>query len=350
MKKIFKVTFINILVFITLLIVIELIFGHWFDKDNFGPYMREHRMKKTLYQLNYKKEKFNFEYRRNYHAFRGNEIKPEEVEIIMVGGSTTDERYKPEKFTIVGRLNEQLNKNNILLKIINAGVEGQSTRGHLSNFRYWFNKIDKFKPKFIIYYVGINDSLFFKGKNNDLSDGWIQNPNYLEAFFDNIKSRSLIYDMMRKTKHKYYRGNETKRVIYDFNFSMNKNNKINRKYLNYSDEVRKYNFDIIKIKYENIIKNYLNNIDQLAKETYNLKAIPIFINQATQQGEHSELLFALNTSLIDHCHNKNYKCIDLVKEIKGRDDYWWDGIHTTPEGSESIARILFPYISKYIMN
>mgnify|MGYP004006066831 FL=1 len=45
--KILKVISINFLIFISTLLIIELIFGYWFDKDNLGPYMREHRMKKN---------------------------------------------------------------------------------------------------------------------------------------------------------------------------------------------------------------------------------------------------------------------------------------------------------------
>ena len=46
-------------------------------------------------------------------------------------------------------------------------------------------------------------------------------------------------------------------------------------------------------------------------------------------------LFILNYSLIDHYEKKNYDCIDLAKN--GKDDFWWDGIHTTPKGSQKIA-------------
>jgi len=345
-----RVIFINFLFFFLLIISIELIFGHWFDKNNFGPYMREHRMKKVIYQLNYDNEKYNYLYKRNYHAFRGNEIKPENIQIIMVGGSTTDERYKPEKFTIVERLNSKLELNNQSLKIINAGVEGQSTKGHLSNFKYWFNKLKDFQPNYIIYYIGINDSIFFKNQNNDLTDGWIGNPDKIEAFFDNIKSRSLVYDLIRKIKHKYYKIDESKRIIYDFNYSMKKSNEIKKNYLNFSEKINKYNFLELSLKYENIIQRYLNNVDMLVKYTNNYNAVPIFINQPSQESNHSELLFILNRSLINHCVKQNYKCIDLVKKLNGKNNYWWDGIHTTPEGSNKIANTIFPEILKFLKN
>ena len=36
----------NLTLILIFLILTEAIFGQWFDKNSFGPYMREHRMKK----------------------------------------------------------------------------------------------------------------------------------------------------------------------------------------------------------------------------------------------------------------------------------------------------------------
>ena len=170
-KHIFKLTSINLVIFFILFALVELTFGYWFQKYNFGPYMREHRLKKIPYQVTFDKIKYNYDYLRNSYAFRGQEIDPKKIKIIMVGGSTTDERYKPEKLSIVEILNEKLNKQNFSKRIVNAGIEGQSTRGHIANFSYWFNKIENFNPEFIIFYIGINDSFFLNSNNSDLQDG-----------------------------------------------------------------------------------------------------------------------------------------------------------------------------------
>ena len=41
----------------------------------------------------------------------------------MIGGSTTDERYKPIKFSIAENINLLLKKNGYNFKITNAGIE-----------------------------------------------------------------------------------------------------------------------------------------------------------------------------------------------------------------------------------
>ena len=213
-------------------------------------------MKKNEYSLKQNNEIYNFTYLRNYYGFRGEEIIPKNIQAIIIGGSTTDERYKPENFTITENLNKKFKEKKLNIKIINAGIEGQSTEGHFNNFKIWFPKLKNFKPEIIIFYVGINDQ--FKEINNidnqTLSDGLIENPEKFESIKDNLKSRSIFYDLLRKTKHKYYK-NEKKRIIYDFDYSMKKYSK-NKSYnfLNYDDAIKKYNINKLEIKYNERIK------------------------------------------------------------------------------------------------
>ena len=213
----FKLVYYNLLIFFLFFLIIEIIFGYWLDKDNFGPYMREHRLKKNSYSVTFNKQTYDFTYKRNYHGFRGDEIKLKDIKALMIGGSTADERYKPEELTIVGLLNQKFLDNSIDLKIINAGIEGQSTLGHIYNFENWFPKLKEFKPDFFIFYIGINDVVANKDRIKS-SDGHVLNPSKLEQFKDNLKSRSIFYDLLRKIKHKYY--NKDEKLIYDLKHAL----------------------------------------------------------------------------------------------------------------------------------
>ena len=219
--KVLKIIFLNILFSLSIIFIIELLFGYWFDKNNFGQYMREHRMKKNDYTLLLDGNTYNFTYERNYYGFIGEDLEPEDIKALFVGGSTADERYKPRNLSIVGNLNKRLSNKNINLKIVNAGIEGQSTLGHLNNFSTWFKKLENFNPKVIIFYVGINDFLANPDNLNEgnKSDGLISNPNKKEMISDYLKSSSIFYDLLRKIKHKYYKSDKP-RVVYDFNKSI----------------------------------------------------------------------------------------------------------------------------------
>ena len=326
--------------------MIEIFFGHWFDKNNLGPYVREHRLRKATYIVNYQGKPIEFIYKRNYYAFRGEDVPLQDISAVIMGGSTTDERYKPERYTITEILNQKLSQKNIKIKISNAGIEGQSTRGHLSNLKYWFPRLKDFKPRYIIYYIGINDQYADQELRNEFQDGKILSDSKYERIWDNIKSRSLFYDFARKIKHKYHKSD--KKLLYDFDEGIKKYKSSNTKFLSYKEFKNNNDSNTILTKHKKLINVFISRVDRLHVETTKINAIPIFINQLTAEGFNNPALVALNLSLIDHCKFKEYKCIDLASKLDGKFDFWWDGIHTTPKGSQEIADIIAPELIKII--
>ena len=326
--------------------MIEIFFGHWFDKNNLGPYVREHRLRKATYIVNYQGKPIEFIYKRNYYAFRGEDVPLQDVSAVIMGGSTTDERYKPEKYTITEILNQKLSQKNIKIKILNAGIEGQSTRGHLSNLKYWFPRLKDFKPRYIIYYIGINDQYADQELRNEFQDGKILSDSKYERIWDNIKSRSLFYDFARKIKHKYHESD--KKLLYDFDEGIKKYRSSNTKFLSYKEFKNNNDLNTVLMKHKKLTDVYISRVDRLHVETKKINAIPIFINQLTAEGFNNPALVALNLSLINHCKIKEYKCIDLASKLDGKFDFWWDGIHTTPKGSQEIADIIAPELIKII--
>ena len=115
----------------------------------------------------------------------------------------------------------------------------------------------------------------------------------------------------------------------------------------YEKAIKAYNMKNLTKENNHIIKNYLLNIDRLAYLSEKNGAKPIFINQLTEEGNFNKKLFILNYSLIKHCKNKGYSCIDLASKLEGKEQFWWDGIHTTPKGSEEIVKIILPELIKY---
>ena len=237
-------------------------------------------------------------------------INLKEIKIVLIGGSTADERYKPYEYTITGLLNQRLEKD-INKKIINAGIEGQSTRGHIFNFEKWFPKLQDFNPNYFIFYIGMNDHLKDPNDNDEKTIiGHVENPSKAELINDNIKSRSLLYDYIRKIKHKYY-INKQKTVSYDFDIGIKNYTKKGFDFLTYDNAIKIYNIPNLKNKNKDKIKTYLDNIDKLVNLVAKYKARPIFINQLAHDGNHNKTLFILNYSLIEHCKKKKYFCIAL---------------------------------------
>jgi hypothetical protein len=49
-----------------------------------------------------------------------------------------------------------LAQNGAGLTVANAGVDGQSTVGHIMNFKWWFPNIPRLAPDYILFYLGLN--------------------------------------------------------------------------------------------------------------------------------------------------------------------------------------------------
>ena len=344
-KNLSKIVFTNFLIVIFFIILIELFFGYWFEKYNFGPYMREHRMKNQPTTFKYEGKIYTYNYKRNYYGFRGEDVDPSNINAVIMGGSDIDERYKPDEFTITEYLNKLLKENYYDLKILNAGIEGQSTVGLIYNFNHWFSKLENFSPKLILLYIGLSDAGI--PENFDVAksggDGHIKNPEKIEVFFDNIKSRSLLYDSLRIFKFKYLpRKNFVK---YDGDIDPNREKDFS--YIKYETALQKYDLNSLQEKYGLKIKNFLSRVDTLYKKAKKLNANPVFITSVRSQGN-TEINFIFNYSLILHCKNKNYNCINIAKKLNGKYNYWRDGTHTTREGSEVIANLIFEDLEKYI--
>tara|TARA_B100001093_G_scaffold449341_1_gene455496 strand:- start:4063 stop:5115 length:1053 start_codon:yes stop_codon:yes gene_type:complete len=342
--KFFRILLFNFIFITIFILIIELLFGYWFDKDNLGPYMREHRMKNQEITWIYKDEKIKYNYKRNYYGFRGEDIKLSEIKAIIIGGSLIDERYKPHKYTVTGYLNKILKENNINLSIINGSILAQSTVGIIYGLENWILKLKELKPNYFLYYVGFNDLLIpedvkLKSKS---ADGHILNPDAKERFWDNFKSRSIIYDSIRILKHRHL----PKKKLIKYDGNPMKNYKENFNFKNYEDAKKNNNMSLLNEKYNTRIQNYLKRIDVINEITKSKGAEAIFITNVVSFG-HTEMLYTFNNSLLDHCKVKKYKCIDTAKKIRGDINFWYDGIHFTKDGAEHTANLIAKDLIKF---
>jgi len=345
LKSIFKSITINLAIVLFFIAVIEIFFGYWFDEDNFGPYMREHRMKNQRIEYEFNGKKEIYLYRRNYHGFRGKDTDPSKIKAIFMGGSNIEQRYEPEKYTIIGFLNSNLKKDNSDLEIINAGVQAMSTRGLIASYKNWLFKLKDFSPKIILLYVGISDYALKeeKGLEEQSYEGNILNHSSVEQIKDNIKSRSILLDSLRIFKFKYlpregfikYDGNQDPNLKEEF------------KYKDYSAAIKRFNLRKLKIVHKEKIINYLKRIDKLHELSLQLNSTPIFVTNISAGG-FSDIGLVLNFTLIEHCEKKKYQCIDLAKKLDSNVNYWKDGMHTTQIGSKVIAGIIYKDLNKIL--
>ena len=110
--KICKIIFINILFFIFLIIVIELILGN-------KIYKKKLKCEYLLCSVNltYKNDLYsgtkNINYIKDRYGFRGLRKNVNEIDILTVGGSTTDERYLQTEDTWSEKLEQKINNRDV---------------------------------------------------------------------------------------------------------------------------------------------------------------------------------------------------------------------------------------------
>jgi len=91
----------------------------------------------------------------------------EEIDILTIGGSTTDQRYITDTATwqeVLAR--EWWHNSGERYCIANAGLDGHSTFGHLKAMDDWILPMEELKPRYILFYIGLND-MYLEGETND---------------------------------------------------------------------------------------------------------------------------------------------------------------------------------------
>ncbi len=340
MKKI-KLISINFFIFFILIFIFEFIFGNWFKKNNFGFTARELRNVEIPMSVKYGEKKYNYTFKRNNFGFIGEDINPEQIKILFIGGSTGEQMYIPTEFSIVEQLNKRLNGESQDLKIINASKGGKSTRGYVNDFVEWFPKVQKLKPEIVIFYTGLNDSTLKLSDHFDELDR--------EAFFekleDLIKNNSIIYKLKKKIENKYFNpirafyGMEKENLYIDF------------KFIDYKKAVKK--FEKYEINSENfqVLKNFEKNLDNLKKIIIKEKIKPIFITQIRFDGISDYNLFLVNKKLKIFAKKNNFEIIkldEIIDDVQKNDFY--DEVHTTISGSIKISNHIYPKLKEVILN
>lgn len=139
-------------------LLIELVFGSWL-KD------------RSLYRLNLVIDRTVFYdvsaiytapysqalYRRDRFGLRSVYPDPSAIDILTIGGSATDQRFISEGYTWQDVMRKEWEKTGRRVSVVNAGVDGQSTYGHIKNFDWWFPKIPGLHSRYILCYIGVND-------------------------------------------------------------------------------------------------------------------------------------------------------------------------------------------------
>lgn len=160
-----RVIFINLAIMFGLLVLVELAFGTWFSETHALHQFTKPRDLRITRENPISDTPPMITYTRDVNGFRGLEASVGEIDLITVGGSTTDQRFLDDRATYQAQLKRLFGADGRDIVIANAGIDGQTSFGHIQNFAAWFDRIDGLKARYILYLVGINDGLILSERN-----------------------------------------------------------------------------------------------------------------------------------------------------------------------------------------
>lgn len=370
MRRTLNVILVNLAILGVFLVVLELLFGTWFS--------REHALYRFALVRDTVIERDNplpggrarITYTRDAFGFRGLDGHPvDDIDILTVGGSTTDQRWLDDTETFQAQLASLYSQQGRPLTIVNAGVDGQSTFGHIENFRSWFDKVPGLRARYVLYYIGINDAL--KLQRHERFD-LVADTSTLAGPKGWIKAHSALYQVYRVA-----RGAFSDKAI---THALDRRNIAERPPFAEAPAIA----DPLTPEMQASLAGLRERVAQLNALTEAFGAKAIFVTQrsarwtrrdgriygiATYQPDFFEAVLAtlpdwyrnLNgvdfynferlvaDSILSECARQGAICWDLMQDVDfdvGSDFY--DPVHTTPAGSGRIAGYLFSQLTASI--
>jgi hypothetical protein len=140
-------------------IVLELAFGEWFTPyypPSGAIFDRTFQFRQELYEPH-----GVVTYVRDRYGLRGADGRLERIELVTVGGSTTDQRYISE-----GETWQDVEEARSGMQIANAGDDGMSSTGHIVALTEWLHRVPGLRPRIYLHYIGVNDALLARSEGD----------------------------------------------------------------------------------------------------------------------------------------------------------------------------------------
>jgi len=344
-----KVAAINAVILGALLIPVELVFGTWLRPMGPSDLKRFSIPLDVQFEFDSSKlyggvEPKTIHYTRDAYGFRGSYRSLADIDVLTVGGSTTEQRYIDDHSTWQAIAETRLRDAGIPLVLANAGVDGQSTVGHLFNFEYWFPALKELKPAVVLFYVGANDTL--RHERRPEFDATVN--------ADAWKHRSATYQLLRTVSNNMraravgvYHGR--RRPVSDDAFTSQ----------GLIGEAERNAMS------ETLNAGFLRNVRVLVEHVRAMGAQPVFMTQTAfgwsanpdsrplgltdtitifgSKVNYADVSFlhqSLNRRLVEYCRESGVTCLDLASDVTfGPDDYY-DFLHNTPAGAAKIGEYL----------
>ena len=354
-----KWALIQALILIVGVLILELSFGSWFRSNNgLGslPLLRDFHYSFDASKL-YQSEN-PIRYQRDHFGLRGDYKNYAEIDILTLGGSTTDQRYISLESTFQETMERELKSKGLNVSTANAGMDGHSTVGHILAMENWIPNIPDLNPKFILVYAGLNDVNV--GDDSRARFDNILKPEFTPKAFsrkiiNTIRGNSAIYQAYTRI-----RGMFNANRILPIGSHKRRQRVAGEKW-----EVTAEPSIALDSSWQLRLDNYEKRVIKLIQDIKNLGAKPIFVTQLTatnryekgvrmqlhfpnSQGDNlgSDMLWHFNKIALKACEKQGGICLDLARKLTLSDLDFYDLVHTTPSGSIKIGKWIANNLAK----
>ncbi len=338
-----RIVGINLLVLLVLALAAELIFGDWITPRDFGALNLPRNSVRT-FDVENLYGGGTITHTRDDYGLRGDYDTLADIDILAIGGSTTNELYVDDDAIWTAVLEKNLRTLDSAWDVANAGAEGQSTIGHMYNFEAWFPNLEGLAPKYVIAYIGVNDVAVENHADYDA----LTTPNDSKNLAQWFKNQSAIYRLY-KVVHGMMEARDAK-VIHGGGAA----------YAGPWQEVSPPKLDSNE-DFRERVGQYEVRVGKLIDriEKFGAKAIVVTQSRSGYRVDQGRVFAALhadgttsmegyaiqtpfNHAAMRACKKKrNAICIDLGSELRFGDDDFYDWVHTTASGSARIGDYLF---------
>ena len=278
-------------------------------------------------------------YERDCFGFRGSFNNVSDIDILTIGGSTTDQRYITEGKTWQDVLSIQFADRGKAIAIANAGVDGQTSYGHVRNFREWFPLIGSLHAKHYLFYVGFNDV-------NDGENGKFDRNPFKPKSSTTSRENAASHEVI-KVGHVIRRHDDANKVTSPKleNHVEHMKGHLDRYERNLhllADAVKERGGAIIFVTQSSLLTK------SVGQDEYEYGGHVVGLPGCTQY--HGFEINALDRSLMRDVLNQRTRevckevdgiLIDLGKELQWEDDDFYDCVHNTPQGARKVGEYLF---------
>lgn len=325
---------VNLLVLAVVAVLAEAIFGTWFSRD---PLDRLALPRDVRYAVNagplYPGGTV-FTYRRDHWGFRGPDLDPATIAVVTLGGSTTNQLYLPEEATWQAEMARAFAQDGRPLVVVNAGIDGQSTVGHLVGLESWLTQVPGLRPRVVLAYVGLND--VYVGGN-------------------------VVDELKHSSTFKWFSQNSALFRMWQSLLGALKARKakLNHEVFDYAT-ARWTTEAALDPGSDRSPAEFGKRLRLMAEKIRRLGAEPVFVTQSrgdfrrrdgTVEGvvrpegangvDDYRRLMAFNAQTMAVCRDLGLRCLDLGTELAFGAGDFYDIVHNTPQGAAKIGRFLF---------